>query len=555
VDESGPAKEAKTSTTIAKLRPSPTVKAWGLLILHGSACIAVALAIALAVNGYEAVNTSSPRHVNGTLLLRVSDVTTLVSVGLVVVKILGGSWSTLAVWACGHYLLYGAQDPYTPSQVSFMIRWKLPFRRLPASPRNWVISIGLLLIFVQALISPLLSGAVNWNVSSVASGSTVWVNSTDPTAAFSGWYWYFTQVPFNIRPGLRAAAGYASLMWADSTAVSAKGTSLTGNGCRMVVNNNDLPQNSTLENAVIPCINIHGITWYTSANNVSVSQSNLIEVSDSLSLVGDSPSTYYNPGESVVFDPSLLWDSTQNTKVPPVATMFSGTKTVGLLVERQDATTPPCIDLDPTIFGSVDKLGYYFISYGNAYNKNCYLVGDIHFTAGVTTSAKSKYIASRVVEDQTPIDEVIFSPNAWVQESIWLLPDLMTMISVMNSSQLPTYNNIDGYVELLLRQSYTAAWSMYHNSYDEDGILLKATPQEPRLKADVSFPRVFSWLALCLLMTVSGIMLLVLVLRAEDLVLAEKLAQTELEKNGKELGKQLRDQVNDSNEDMISSLV
>jgi hypothetical protein len=34
------------------------------------------------------------------------------------------------------------------------------------------------------------------------------------------------------------------------------------------------------------------------------------------------------------------------------------------------------------------------------------------------------------------------------------------MIAVMNSSLLPTWDNIDGYAETLIRQSYLAAWDM-----------------------------------------------------------------------------------------------
>ncbi|KAH8659536.1 hypothetical protein BGZ61DRAFT_540108 [Ilyonectria robusta] len=49
-----------------------------------------------------------------------------------------------------------------------------------------------------------------------------------------------------------------------------------------------------------------------------------------------------------------------------------------------------------------------------------------------------------LVEAQTPLDEIVFAENPWVQEAAWLLPDLITMISVMNSTLLLTFDNIDG---------------------------------------------------------------------------------------------------------------
>jgi hypothetical protein len=46
--------------------------------------------------------------------------------------------------------------------------------------------------------------------------------------------------------------------------------------------------------------------------------------------------------------------------------------------------------------------------------------------------------------------EVMFEPNPWVRESIWLLLDLMNMVVVMNASQLSAYDNIDGCISGLL---------------------------------------------------------------------------------------------------------
>ncbi|KAI3565895.1 hypothetical protein IWW34DRAFT_908191 [Fusarium oxysporum f. sp. albedinis] len=100
----------------------------------------------------------------------------------------------------------------------------------------------------------------------------------------------------------------------------------------------------------------------------------------------------------------------------------------------------------------------------------------------------------------------------------------MTMIAVMNSTLLPTYDNIDGYVQQLLRQLYLAAWDMYHDSFDSDqnSLTYKAIPGISRQLAEVSFARVFSWLGVCLLMTSSGFLLLVIVLDRRDMEVPEE---------------------------------
>lgn len=161
--------------------------------------------------------------------------------------------------------------------------------------------------------------------------------------------------------------------------------------------------------------------------------------------------------------------------------------------------------------------------YRNDEDENCYAVGQVEFTAGVTRSQEAKYISPRVVEDQTPLDKVKFEPSPWVREAVWWLSDLMPMIALMNTSQLPTFNNLDIYAENLVRQAYLGAWDMLHHRFDDKATFLSAYPAEARLVADVSRTRVFVWMALCLLVTVLGVLLLARVLREEDLKMPEEL--------------------------------
>jgi hypothetical protein len=93
----------------------------------------------------------------------------------------------------------------------------------------------------------------------------------------------------------------------------------------------------------------------------------------------------------------------------------------------------------------------------------------------------------------------------------------MTVISFANSSQLSSWHNFDLYAENLSRQSYLAAWDSLYKSIDNSGARFSATPAETRIQAKVSYPRVFAWLAVCLLTTCEGILLLVLSFEKEEL--------------------------------------
>ncbi|KUL86749.1 hypothetical protein ZTR_04830 [Talaromyces verruculosus] len=143
---------------------------------------------------------------------------------------------------------------------------------------------------------------------------------------------------------------------------------------------------------------------------------------------------------------------------------------------------------------------------------SCYLFANVTIEEGVTTSQLSKYISPRVIEDQTPLEDATIDLNTWSQEAVWLLPDMMTYLSQMNSTMLPTWNNLHLYVESLIRQSYLAAWDSFHNNWDTGGTISLATLQQARVQAKVSHARVYSWLAISLLETVGGISLLYLLL-------------------------------------------
>lgn len=493
-------------------------RAWTILLVHGGSCLGLALSLALGLNGYEAGDASNPHYVEGKLLLRVSDITTLISVALVVIKVIIGMWSTMVLWAAGQY--FATND--APSRtVLKMIRWKLPPwlldpKNLSHNPRAWAISAALVAVLIQAFINPIITGSVNWNTAFHISSKAVSVSSVAPTASFSSWYWYNAQGAFDKRAFLRSAAGYANLAWGDPSTVDDKGQSLVGNGCRHVVNDDGLPSESILADAILPCIDIKGIHWYRSMDEIDGNEWDL--GGGSLTLVNDDPYYYYRAGVTLVFDPKKLHTAPASTDKPPPATKFSGTMTVALMLYRRHyETDPPCNKLPNTEFGDIGALPYLVLPrLSTAGDENCYLLGKIEFGAGVTRSRRATYVSPRVVADTTPIGEVSLETDPWVQEALWLLPDLLAMLAVMDVSLPPKLHNIDGFVAGIVRQAYLGAWDVLSRGFDEQGPQYSAFPAESRLLADVSFARVFVWLALSLLMTVSGIWVLAWALRASD---------------------------------------
>ena len=497
-----------------KLRLGREFKLWSFLIAYTICCIALSVILATVVNKFNAVESTTPRYVNGKLQLRVADITTLISAGLVVIKLLVTSWTFVAVWRCAYDLTHNTDAGLSKEQLSFMTKHRLPpwlkhpFG-LPTGLRSWVISTILLLMLLQNFIAPLLSGAVDWNSITISDGLPVPVNSSNILADSSIWYQY-TAPPTYIDERsevLKVALGTTALLWSDSSLVSANGTSLTGNGCRHMVNNNGLLAGSLQYNTILPCIKFHDVTWATSAEQIPDSYPSTA-FQTTMSIVNDSISHYNNPGHAVLFDPKIPWDVNIST-VPqtglPVANSFSGSMALALVL----AHTYDCTKMGVNNFGNVmntTAFPQYIYSWALG---TCYVFANVTFTASVSNSSVSKYLSPNVIEDQTAIDEVVFQPSTWVQESFWLLPDLMTTISLANSTQIPTWYNLDLYVQALIRQSYLGAWAALHQTFDQGGGEISyAIPGEPRIQATVSYPRVFSWLAVSLLASVGGILLL-----------------------------------------------
>ncbi|KAE8448849.1 hypothetical protein EG329_008851 [Mollisiaceae sp. DMI_Dod_QoI] len=484
---------------------------WSFLILYSICCIAISIILVKVIDGFNAAVSTTPRYINGKLQLRVADITTLISAGLVVIKLFVTSWTLVAVWRCAYSLTHGLNVQLSKEQLSFMTKHKLPpwlnypFE-LPRRSGSWVISAILLLMFPQTFIAPLLSGAVNWNPVIVPEGSSVPVNSTSSFAESSLWYQYTDSTyPDERNQVLKTAFGAVGLSWSDSSLASANGTSITGNGCRHIVNNNGLKAGSLQYNTTLPCIRFHDITWATSEDQIPASYTSTV-FQKALSIVNDSTdlSHYNEPGHAVLFNPNVLWNPVETNSFP-VANSFTGTMGLALVL----AHTYDCkSSMGVNNFGNVaNTTAYPQYIYQWALG-TCYLFANVTFTAGVTSSAVSKYLSPVVIEDQTPIDKVVFQPSPWTQESFWLLPDLMTTVALANSTQIPTWYNLDIYAQSLIRQSYLGAWGSLHQTFDQATEVSFATPGEPRIQATVSYSRVFSWLAISLLTSVGGILLL-----------------------------------------------
>lgn len=508
------------------------IQIWSPLLVHLCLCLVLCVVMVFSVDGYLALATDDqPRlQPDGRFVLYVSDITTLISAALLLIDFTVSAWTGVTLWRCAYILFENkGLDLVTFSR---MMTWGLPpTKKKHNGGVGWAVVIVLLCIFPPQFIGPLLSGSVNWTSGS-ADGQAVDIRSGAETARDTDWYWYLRQ-QVERKYYVERAAGLVSLAWSnlDSNGAS-KGTNTLGRTCRHVVGqNNQLPVNSSLYNATIPCIDVDNITWPPyPISNTSDTYALIASLGRDLSLIGDDPFSYYQSGLAILFDPeNFTWDSDKlynsgTSKSPyfPTEILFHGTMTVVLFLESHlakgyneshsnDADHPSVfgddtLELGKNVFGVLD------------YDKEIrFAHATVNFTAGVIQAPTSRYISSRVVEpvergratsanDSEYTATLSIKPSIWVTEALWLMPDVMTRIALMNSSSIPTWNNLNSYTTTLIAQAYLANWDMLHAEFEQnDTAILRAVPRNQRPIASVSMPRVFAWLTLNLLMTLSGI--------------------------------------------------
>ncbi|KAK0657754.1 hypothetical protein B0T16DRAFT_402497 [Cercophora newfieldiana] len=119
----------------------------------------------------------------------------------------------------------------------------------------------------------------------------------------------------------------------------------------------------------------------------------------------------------------------------------------------------------------------------------------VNFTAGVIHPASGTYIKRNVIEaDENDPDGRDIQPASWVKEALYMMSDTMNCMVRMNSTAMPTWNNLENYSRDMIRFSYMAAWTNLQRKFEPNSTDLAVEIQEPRLQAMVSRWRVIVWM-------------------------------------------------------------
>lgn len=470
------------------------------LVLHAIMSSIIAAFMIHVIDGIV-VNYNGQKFALRWQALRVDDITTIISVLLLVLRSSTTAWIARSAWGWAFILL--ETDGATLIQFNRIVSW--PIFWVGWSRTAFIASVSLLLLVPANTLAPVLTGAVSWRSISVPANNTTFTQVLDGQGS-AKWYWYLQGYGgYEADAVILKAGSYADIGWSPRDP--------PGGGCRMVVGfDQTMPINSTVNSIILPCLKIDKISWGTEKNlhsNVTNGFSGALQ--SNLTVTGRAPFAHMHSGNAILFDDAPLdkpYRGAVHHSDPwaplPRATTYSGTRKFALRLNFQRKGTG-CASVGPSIFGDTEMMAKIkgAIVTENGASESCFLTGLVTFTAGITRSPEAKYIAERVIESE-PEGPLLHDP--WVDEALRLLPDVMPRVSQTNASGLATWGDIEGYLERLIRISYMAAWDALAVMMNTEPLNLTAHEHASRLKGVVSRRRVYAWYAAQMLVLISGAM-------------------------------------------------
>ena len=514
--------------------PPPRV---ALLFAHGALSFALCMVLIFALDGYKARDdgASSPFS-NGELKLRASDIITVLSAFTKAVEFIAGLWAGTLVLKCGFVVWKKVRDDPDDEKIgnelSRAMDWHFPKRGSISwtDVQDLAVRLSLALVVPALLAAPLIEGSVDWQ-SSFELGTPTTANSANPVVQFWRWTWPSSGGMLD-RQEITEAASLAGLAWENAT--SPTDNTPGRKPCRHVVNQSQFLSGSKLHNATVPSIVIHSITWPSTPMPGFVSR--IFNNSQLTSASNYSPFTAAidHPGIAILFDPTNTtlpipptFANNRSRSMPeltflglgkpmyPEPFLWSARKMVAIvLLSKRYDQEPYLIDpfgLDPSALPNrATRSELISIVPGGAgvQEDQVYTYLEVNFTAGVRVAQTSTYIKHNLVEaDGGDPDGGDIVAGPWVQQALYMVPDVMAMLAIINTTELATWENLFNYTETLVRRAYMGSWDALHRQFEPNNTVLVVDPWESRLEAKISLARVLGWLAVNVIFGASGFLL------------------------------------------------
>jgi hypothetical protein len=443
--------------------------------------------------------------------LQQSDITTMISAGLLATRLLCASWHLLSAWRCAYILL--ERDGLSLHQLSNMISNQIPVKPPIGNKRGksyyWLTLIIIALAWPAQLVAPLASGSVSWIPDSIMVQSK---RRADVDVGGTGYPWDWYQMYANNRETVvqRAASiGDAGqiLNLRDDTIQNAMASR------RLVPSLRKYYNGSLLGNMTVPYINIHSLEWALEAEVIPNDIKDAVLNTDSKSLQiskSSNPLQQAVPGNAALLKTSQ-WsqqnqpDNSPHYEYPSVKTSYSGSKYVAILVVRD----PTQSSIPETgVFGALPPTYQYLRSDYNNNFSNWYAIANATFEAGVTVCTDCQSMAPILAQSRSHGHSEML-PDALVDETFNLMPEVMLAMATTNITRSSQINRLDKYTISLLARAYQGSWNALNDVVSNATVTMTVTEPFEAVRASISKPRMYAWAAVNLLLTLSGTILVI----------------------------------------------
>ena len=519
--------------------------AYWTILLHAVLTVVLAFLAVFVVDGRKfLVNTQhGTRSAGGSWLLYQSDMTTIISAALVLVRLSGASWFTLAKYRSAFMHLERAG--MTLGQISRTLRYGFPgWARLrrkgkadDTNPSNsYVRSLGIvwlavLIIIPIQLISPLASGAFTWVPARMPSSKLPM--TMEKAGNGLGWE-YLVEFSEHQYITTLQSAGLAAVHTNARFESDYRPILRT----YLPALRQYTPGSTLLGSATLPHFAINTFEWISDLDSISSDEGSVIssmfnDTNANLTF-GSNANPFVSPSGTYVTATTLAlnepWPRPNQSEPDaqfayeyPQPHTLKQSLLVGVFVARNDSVammkdcyTPE--DKYGTIPKSIALYPTYLDPESSQTLDNCYAFARITFNAGMVNCTDCPIAASGTLEADLKLkkyQDVELLPDPLVSTAVHMIPETLMYLVRMNSTAIPTWQNLDGYAKGILSLAYQCNWNalqlkMLNSTLTYSTLISQSSPV---VLAQVSAKRIYAWLGLNLLILLSGAILVVAQMR------------------------------------------
>ena len=482
------------------------LKAWFLYFLHLAAC-ALLFGVLIYIDG-RAFNTGSPDSffkLNSSLYQ--TQVTGLISLAMVLIRILYSSCAALLVWRTIYVLI--EKRHITLAELTRVNNYKMPVfvNSRGGAHISWSIwaAVVILCLWPPNFAAPLLSSAVAWiPASRLAQRGPVSLIELGSDVDYSDLLYADWQLTSVVRAGYMTGddPGYA---FTETDLLSLR---------RYFAPQQNIPENSRI-NITVPYVHV-SLRWINAGDDdrvQDITNTNYTDVMESGFAIRD------NGAVGIIRDEK--WDAV--AAEPEVPQKYNGTRLVFLKVATldhdnplEDGTFANSTTLCPTtspLFGKLPPVQQYENimewSTGGFAGKDCYLIAEASLIAG--TYSGTDCIVSTVNSAEHSATCYV-KPDSFAVQEDWLtnlsldfMPEVMKYTTLLNFTSPFTHRGVDAFTSGMMMLGYHATWSSLRKRWDFGVEDLTATMAESVVRAQVDRGKLYIWLVMNASLAVSAL--------------------------------------------------